>query len=466
MTVALSAFATADLFAGAGGASEGVRRALGYDPHVAVNHSPEAIAMHRANHPGTRHFIEDVWRVDPRIAMGGRPCGLLWLSPDCRHFSRAKGSAPLSKSVRSLAWAAVRWAAKVRPRVIALENVPEFQTWGPLRDDGTPDPAKAGDTFRRWRGDLRRLGYAIEHRELVAADYGAPTTRRRFFLVARCDGEPIRWPEPTHGPGLVPYRTAAEIIDWTLPCPSIFERSRPLAEPTLRRIATGVWRYVIEAARPFIVPVTHPRDARVHSIDEPVRTVTGAHRGELALIVPTLIQTGYGERTGQAPRSLDLHRPLGTVVAGGAKHALVAAFIVNHYGGGKNGHAARGRALDEPLGTVTAQDHHALAATTFDGPDHGAEVRALLERYAPRQVSLGGAVRIEDVRDIGMRMLVPRELFRAQGFPDSYRIEIDCDGSPLTKTAQTRLAGNSVPPQLAEAIVRANLGEQREERAA
>lgn len=401
-----------DLFAGAGGASTGIAAALGRDPDVAVDHSPAAIAMHIANHPQTRHFIEDVFDVNPRRVCEGREVGLLWMSPDCTHFSKAKGGKPRSKGVRSLAWVAVRWAAEVRPRVIALENVEEFQTWGPLTDDGQPCPVRKGETFAEWVRALEALGYRVEWRVLRACDYGAPTSRRRLFLVARCDGEPIVWPEPTHGPGRArPWHTAAEIIDWTVPCPSIFDRARPLAEPTLRRIATGIRRYVIEAARPFIVP----------------------------LVAPTLIQTGYGEREGQTPRALDLGRPLGTVVAGGAKHALVAT-----------------------------QVHHSLgtAALVPAGSDRRAEVRAFLDRFAAGsgQLRLGerrGLVTVEgvdyEIADIGMRMLTPRELFRAQAFPDDYVIELDHDGKPPSKTTQIALAGNSVPPPVAEAIVRANV---------
>lgn len=457
-----------DLFAGGGGASSGIYAALGRHPDIAINHSAAAIAMHTANHPTTRHYQEDIWEVDPRIAVGRRRVGLLWASPDCRHFSRAKGGVPVSKGVRSLAWVVVRWAAACRPRVIVVENVPEFRTWGPLGADDKPCPARAGDTFAEWVEQLRLLGYVVEWRTLVAADYGAPTTRKRLFLVARCDGQPIVWPPPTHGKGRpLPWRTAAEVIDWSIPCPSILDRKRPLAEATLRRIAAGVWRYVINAARPFIVPVTHVGGDRVHSIDEPMRTVTSAHRGELALCAPTLVQTGYGEREGQAPRSLDIHQPLGTVVAGGAKAGLVAALLTKHYSG------VVGHGVERPIGTVTAQDHHSVTVARLDGePDRRAEVRAFLVKYygtaqgADLREPLDtvttrdrfGLVTIEGqdyaIADIGMRMLQPRELFAAQGFPADYDI---LDGT-LTKTQQIALAGNSVCPPLAEAIVRAQMG--------
>lgn len=479
-----------DLFAGAGGASEGIRRALGRDPDVAVNHSALALAMHAVNHPRTVHLVEDVFDVNPRKVVGGHRVGLLWMSPDCTQHSRAKGGKPRQKNIRSLACVAHRWASEVRPDVIALENVPEFLDWGPLDETDRPIPERKGEDFRAWAEVLRAHGYVVEWRTLVACDYGAPTSRKRLFLIARCDGQPIVWPEPTHGPGRAhPWRTAAEVIDWTLPVPSIFGRKRPLAEATLRRIATGVRRYVLDAPRPFIVPVTHPRDARVHGLDEPVRTITGANRGELALVVPTIVQTSYGEREGQAPRVPGIEKPLGTIVAGGAKHGLVAAFLTKHFGG------VVGHGVERPIGTVTAKDHHSLTTAflmryngqgighsadeplgTITSKERFAEVRALLERFAPAQRSLGptDAITITldgetyAIADIGMRMLAPRELFRAQGFPDDYRIDITRpDGQPITKSDQVFLVGNSVPPVMAEVLVRANVrGIAREERAA
>lgn len=507
-----------DNFAGGGGASTGIARALGRSPDFAINHDAEALSLHAANHPDTHHLTADIWDVDPAALCGGTPVDLAWFSPDCRHFSRAKGGKPVSKRVRGLAWVVTRWARAVRPRIILLENVPELATWGPLLSDDTPDPARAGLTFRRWLGQLRSAGYDVEMRELAACDYGAPTSRKRLFVVARCDGQPIRWPAPTHGPGLKPYRTASECIDWSLPCPSIFERSKPLADKTLRRIARGIQRFVTDSASPFLVPLTHAGDDRAHAISEPFRTITGANRGEFALvaptiaryngeglgqhlgesldtittrdrfalIAPTLIQTGYGERPGQAPRILDLHQPLGTAVAGGQKHALVSAFLAKHYGerdGGWNG----GSALDAPIGAVTVRDHHSLitahltkfygtstgaalsepAPTITSGGEHIGLVRALLEKHAPpaqAQLSLlgslePGVVRIGGERwtivDIGLRMLQPRELYRAQGFGDDYLIDLP----GLSKTAKVRLCGNSVCPDVAEALVRANAGQ-------
>lgn len=446
-----------DCFAGGGGASTGIEWALGRSPDIAVNHDPEALAMHQANHPRTLHLVGDIWDVSPAAVAEGRPVGLLWASPDCKHFSKAKGgSLKRSKEIRSLAWVVVEWARSVRPRVIILENVEEFQTWGPLDEHGRPDPARKGETFAEWLAALRAEGYVVEWRELRACDYGAPTTRKRLFLIARCDGLPIVWPSPTHGrlDGL-PYRSAAECIEWSLPCPSIFARTRPLAENTLRRIARGIRRFVIESARPFIIPVSHAGDDRAQSIDEPVRTITASSRSPFALVAPTLIQTGYGERPGQAPRALDLQAPLGTVVAGGAKHALVCAFLAKHYGGNET----PGSSLGRPFDTVTCKDHHALVTAAL-GPARNESVRAFFTEHhlgEPR-VTVDGM--IYEVVDIGMRMLEPRELFRAQGFRDDYRIAPIVNGKPLTKTAQVRMCGNSVSPPMAAALVAANFGQR------
>jgi DNA (cytosine-5)-methyltransferase 1 len=465
-----------DSFAGGGGASLGIEMALGRSPDIAVNHDPEALAMHEVNHPGTRHFCESVWDVDPKKVCKGRKVALAWFSPDCTFHSKARGAKPFrdrntARRRRGLAWVVIRWATAVKPRVICLENVEEFADWGPLLPDGKPCPARRGLTFRRWIARLRNCGYEVEYRELRACDYGAPTTRKRLFLIARSDGLPIVWPEPTHGPGRIPYRTAAECMDWSIPCRSIFGRKKPLAENTLKRIARGLRRYVIEAREPFIVPVA----------------------GETA--APALIQSGWGERKGQTPRALDLHRPLGTLMAGGVKHALVAAFLAKHYGG-KEGRNAVG--MQEQLGTITTIDHHALVAshllklrggladhvntaqdnrapapTLTAGGTHLAEVRAFLVQYygtsheAQLDIPLHtittkdrfGLVMVHGtayvIADIGMRMLVPRELFRAQGFPDSYQIAVRFKGKRLTGTAQVRMVGNSVSPPVAAAIVRA-----------
>jgi len=452
-----------DSFAGGGGASLGIEWALGRSPDIAINHDPEAIAMHAANHPSSRHFPADVWKIDPVEVCGGRRVALAWFSPDCKHFSKAKGGKPVEKKIRGLAWVVVRWAKAVRPRVILLENVEEFADWGPLLDDGTPCPLRRGFTFRRWWKALENCGYKIEMRELRACDYGAPTSRKRLFVIARSDGQPIAWPEPTHGTGRTPFRTAAECITWSLPCPSIFLTAaeakrlglnvqRPLAEATLRRIARGVRRYVLETATPFVVPGPNS---------------------------PTLIQTGYGERPGQAPRSLNLHEPLGTIVGCGVRHALVAAFLAKHYGG----HEGPGSQMRLPVDTITARDHHALVTASLGAGARAAESRAFLVKYygtdGDPQLGLPlhtittkdrfGLVTVEGqdyaIADIGMRMLQARELFRAQGFPDSYRIEVEVNGKPLSKGAQVRMCGNSVSPVMSRALAAAQFTEQAEQEA-
>lgn len=636
-----------DLFAGGGGASTGIEQAIGRPVDISINHDPEAVALHAVNHPQTQHYTSDVFEINPLVATRGMPVGLLWASPDCKHFSKAKGGKPVSKRIRGLAWVVVKWAKAVRPRVIILENVEEFQTWGPLTDDGMPCPKRKGETFEMWQAQLRGLGYRIEHRELRACDYGTPTIRKRFFMVARCDGLPIKWPEQTHfqrpAKGQQPWRTAAEIIDWSIPCPSIFERSRPLADATCRRIAKGIMRYVVDAADPFIVGLAHGDHSsrsgrREYGIHEPLRTIH-AGGGNHALVMPTLVQTGYGERPGQSPRVPGLDKPLGTIV-GTQKHALVAAFLAKHYTG------VVGSDLRDPIGTVTSVDHHSLVTANLkihaydEGNDecnssssgndgqrdledqqqrrdlevgcldqsrrqkahhsqtggmqdekrlsgsqgvpaeqaissisasrsldnftrtnpsidghqshrrkqaeqrsiqsgdchskpkpeacgeyriaglhmHGSKPQAAsnqtsggrVELQPNRQKDRGfphnsvpsserviafitkyygneqdgvslreplhtiptrdrfGLVTVHGVDyqivDIGLRMLTPRELYRAQGFPDSYIIDRTADGRPITKTAQVRMCGNSVCPPLAQAIVAANYREQQEMR--
>ena len=388
-----------DNFAGGGGTSTGLEEAFGRPVDIAINHDPEALAMHAMNHPHTKHLCESVWDVDPIKVTNNQPVGLVWLSPDCKHFSKAKGGTPVAKNIRGLAWVTLRWAAKCKPRVIMLENVEEFMTWGPLLVDADgnfrPDPTKKGKTFASFLRQLRAHGYTVEHNVLRASDYDTPTIRKRFFLVARRDGLPIRWPAATHGapnsPGvlagkLLPHRTAAECIDWDIACPSIFERKRPLAPATLRRIAKGIMRYVVDAPAPFIVgqggpiysgkpvsaaqpfgtlttenhravvlptiiPVTHQGSDRNESVNEPFRTITGAQRGEKALAVASMVQVGYGEREGQAPRALDIEKPLGTVTAGGGKAALVSAFLNEH----ANASNQRVMPVNEPLRTICAQ---------------------------------------------------------------------------------------------------------------
>lgn len=628
-----------DLFAGGGGASEGIEQALGRPIDIAINHDADAIAMHQANHPQARHYQESVWNVFPTEVCAGQPVDFLWASPDCTHFSKAKGGKPRKKEIRSLADVVILWARDARPAVIMLENVEEFQTWGPLDDDGFPIKAKAGEDFRRWWGELEALGYHVEKRILKASDYGAPTIRKRLFIVARRDGRPIRWPAATHGDPrtlgvgagqLKPWRTAAECIDWTIPVRSIFDRAKPLAEATERRIAHGIKRFVIDEPNPFLITIDHrssehadasvdeplgtttakarhalavphvtrfnqngagqdPREPldtvmagaprfgvavpylagvggrmgqspersvedpyhtitskadtvlatpylaslthqggeRVEPLGEPMATVTGAHRGEKALVTPFLARTAYKGANGQYVTPMDEpHRtltaqqdglslvapaivrmnhdgqgkpadsvsdPMATVTTQVNKLNLVAAFMVKHFGG----HETPGAALDRPASTITARDHQALATshlvkmygTSQDGAPvtspmpttsaqglHVGEVRAFLAAYYGndrdgqaidhplRTVTAKDRLALIYVHgepyvitDIGMRMLSPAELFRAQGFPSDYVIELERDGKPLTKTAQVRLVGNSVVPNVARALVAANV---------
>ncbi|HEO1537309.1 TPA: DNA cytosine methyltransferase [Klebsiella aerogenes] len=635
-----------DNFAGGGGASTGIELATGRSVDIAINHDPNAVAMHTTNHPDTLHYCESVYEVRPKVATAGRRVGLVWLSPDCRHFSKAKGAKPVEKSIRGLAWVTLRWGLDVDPRVMMLENVEEFKTWGPLlAAEMRPDPERVGETFRAFVGMLttgipanhpalaecceflnisldsedaarlvKGLGYVVEYRELRACDYGAPTIRKRFFMVMRRDGQPIVWPAATHGDPkspavmsgkLAPWRTAAECIDWSIPAPSIFGRKKPLAENTLKRIARGIQRFVIDSAEPFIVKCNHtttkgqydcfrgqelgaplqtitkklgyalavptlapfmagnggseyqakprPLDKPAHTIlkesracvvapviarqfgasighraDVPSATITAGGGGKSQLVTPTLIQMGYGERPGQEPRVLQLDKPLGTVTAGGNKFATVSAFLAKHYGGNYTG---PGVGLDEPTHAVTTVDHHAVVAahlmvnntghpsgsvespahtvttgnhhavvashlvklrgtcrdgqrtdapmpTITAGGQHVGEVETTLavEHYDEQRAQQvlaflkeycgadsTGLVEIAGVTyrivDIGMRMLQPHELYRAQGFPDWYIIDQDYRGVKYAKDKQVARCGNAVPPPFAEALVKANLPE-------
>ncbi|HGM6720240.1 TPA: DNA cytosine methyltransferase [Stenotrophomonas maltophilia] len=609
-----------DLFAGGGGASHAMETALARAVDIAINHNPWAVGLHSANHPYTRHLCQDVWEADPRVECGGRPVGALHASPDCTHFSQAKGGQPRSRATRSLSWVVSRWAGTVRPRIITLENVKQILKWGPLiakRDKATgrvikldgavasvgervpleqqfliPDKKREGSTWRRFVAVLRALGYQVEWRVLRACDYGAGTTRERLYMVARCDGEAITWPKPTHGPTRdLPHVSAASSIDWSIPCPSIFGRKKPLAAATQARIARGIKRFVLEAAEPFIVHATHGGERRPHGIGEPMPTITAANRGEMmivsptivqcanasangvasggdplgtitawprggshAVVAPVLVQSGYGERTGQAPRSLDIDKPLGTVVAGGTKHALAAASLVKFRGnsdGADAGHpmptitsgagAARpagaahamgimaafleqanggfyqgaGSAADEPMPTICANGSHQRLTTAhlvtlrrnLDGQTtaeplsticagathHGViecvlspeqeagalRVAAFLMRYygtggqhgelddplatittkdrlALVTVHLSGVPYV--IVDIGLRMLKPHELFRAQGFPASYIIDRTQDGRQVSNSRAVAMVGNSVSPPPLIAILEANVG--------
>ncbi len=623
-----------DNFAGGGGASTGIEMAIGRSVDIAINHDPDAIAMHKANHPNTKHYCESVWEVDPKKACEGEDVALAWFSPDCTHFSRAKGGKPVDKNIRGLAWVTIRWAYEVRPKVIMLENVPEIQTWGPLDENGKPIKERSGETFNGFVAVLttglskehpafiemcaaleidinskmadelsKGLHYDLDFRILRSCDYGAPTTRMRFYMIARCDGRKIVWPEPTHAPKdsievrcgmLQPYRTAAECIDWNIPTQSIFERDKPLAENTLRRIARGIKKFVIDNPEPFIVTVNHGGDNfRGQSIHNPLQTVTAKHgygvvvptimcnnTGNVGasadaplptvttgnrnfVVAPSIVPVGYGERKGQKPRVNDIEEPLGTVV-GSSKHyltmpilttfnqnssgqkidrpidtvmagatrfglvsptliqyhseqnegevrgqeltepimtidtapryALSVAHIMKNYGGNYQG---AGSAADKPLDTVTAKDHNELVTAhvmtlrnNMDGQPmdeplttiscsgaHHAEVEAFLIKYfssgTPKSVdapldtlttkdryalvTIHGEEYI--IVDIRMRMLQPRELFNAQGFPDDYIIEHDAEGNPYPKTKQVARCGNAVTPPVPAAMVRVNLPE-------
>ena len=608
-----------DNFAGGGGASTGIELATGRVVDIAINHDPDAILMHRTNHPHTMHYQASVWDVDPVEVCRGRPVGLAWFSPDCKHFSKAKGGKPVDKNIRGLAWIVLRWAGTVRPRVIILENVEEFQTWGPVRR-GHPVKSKTGQTFRQWLGQLEALGYTVEWRELVAADYGAPTTRKRFFLIARSDERPIVWPEPTHAPAdsqevkagtKKPWRSAAEIIDWNLPTPSIFATKeeirerygvaavRPLAKNTMRRVARGVDKFVIRSASPFLVIVNHAGEFRGQGLAEPIQTITAKHGygvaspvmapltmhnnqnavgtsitdpvntitgtgagGHQMLITPTLAaigQTGGGDRCRSmeepthtqvskaeecvvCPAMIQYHTeqtervrgqgvtdPIMTIDASN-RYGLAAATLTKYYNGDHNQDAAAplhtittrdregvtvanlskfyggvvGAAASDPLPTVTAVDHNALQTAhmvkmkgtnlggqaqdplqtiTAGGGHHGVvatrivkaepgadlqnwpKIRAALNEFCDYHLedtevilfSIGGAWYF--MADIGLRMLTPRELYRANGFPDDYKIDRDYTGKEYGKTKQVARCGNAVPPPFATALVRANLPE-------
>ena len=573
-----------DSFAGGGGTSTGIELATGRVVDIAINHDPDAILMHQTNHPHTVHYQASVWDVDPAEVCGGSPVGLFWASPDCKHFSKAKGGKPVDKKIRGLAWIVLRWAGKVHPRVIILENVEEFQTWGPVRR-GKPVKSKAGQTFRRFVRQLKALGYAVSWRELVAADYGTPTTRKRFFLIARRDGRPIVWPEPTHAPAdspevkegkKKPWRSAAEIIDWSLPCPSIFDTrqqikekygltaQRPLRPNTMRRVARGIDKFVIKSAHPFLIQCNHGGGFRGQELKEPLPAITAKHGygitkpamipwtvtnttnstghpvtepmdtartgggGGQILTAASLIQ--YHSEQNEGVRGQEITEPLRTIDAAN-RYGLTAASLVKYYGSDQHGQdigiplhtitakdregvvaaslskfygGCVGVEITDPMPTVTAVDHNALQiahmvklkGTNLGGPatdpvqtitaggghhgivttrivkaeagadlGHWPEIRELLNTYCgytlgPQDVIL---FRIEGawffLADIGLRMLIPRELYRANGFPDDYKIDRDYLGNEYKKSKQVARCGNAVPPPFAEALVRANLPE-------
>jgi DNA (cytosine-5)-methyltransferase 1 len=462
-----------DNFAGGGGASTGIEQAIGRSVDIAINHDPAAIAMHKANHPETEHYCESVWDVVPKDATKGRPVALCWLSPDCKHFSKAKGGKPKEKGIRGLAWVGLRWAATARPRVMILENVEEFKTWGPLLADGYPDPLHKGRTFRSFVNALRYQGYQVEWNELTAYEYGAPTTRRRFFLVARCDGRPIVWPNATHGiPHSLPvqakrqkpWRTVAEVIDWSIPCPSIFDRKKPLAENTLRRIARGIKKFIIDNPNPFLVPADKAGfiarqfgQSVGHGADQPLGTITAGGMEKSQLVTAFLAQY-HSETTSNNARGQTLDRPILTLDTSN-RYALITSHLVKMKG------TNIGQPVTEPIQTITA------------GGNHFAEVRAFLIKYygagtgqectdplhtIPTKDRFGlVTVYGQDyhIIDIGMRMLEPHELFAAQGFPSEYIIDQDAEGKSYPKSAQVARCGNSVPPPFAEHLVKANLPE-------
>lgn len=573
-----------DSFAGGGGASTGIEMATGHPVDVAINHNAAAIMMHQRNHPFTEHYIEDVWQVDPKEAVRGRHVRLAWFSPDCKHFSRAKGAALVDKKIRGLAWVVLKWAAKVRPDVIMLENVPEFTTWGPVRK-GKPVKSKAGQTYKKWLSQLEALGYVVETSKICAADVGAPTIRTRFHLIARCDGKPIVWPDRTHAPRdhvdvargkLKPWRAASEVIDFSLPCPSIFASKkeikeqyginamRPLKNNTLRRIARGLDKFVIKSAEPFIVECNHRGDGHTHGLDKPCGTVTVKYSGGIVdplvtpyaicnnagnaphgmdepvptvttggrniLVAPSLIQY-HTEQSAKEHRGQTLDEPIQTVDAAN-RYGLSSVFLSEYYG-----NAREGVDLREPAQTVTAKDRECLNAawltqyfsgeghyhsteeplatiTTmeregvtlahlahFKGKDKGqhpsdplmtvtardgqfadvrttvvkwdgqtdlgywSEVRKMLNQYCGYNLAADEILLLNIrgvwyfISDIGLRMLTPRELYDAMGFPHDYIIDKDINGNPITRADQVARCGNAVCPAVAEALVRANLPE-------
>lgn len=368
-----------DNFAGGGGASTGIEMATGYSVDIAINHDPEAIRMHKANHPNTKHYCEDVWQVDPVEACNGHPVGLAWFSPDCKHFSKAKGGKPKDKFIRGLAWVACRWAGLVRPRVIMLENVEEFKTWGPLNRRHHPIKAKQGKTFEKFVQQLTDLGYEVQFKELVAADYGAPTMRKRFFMIARCDGKSIIWPEPTHGPAdseavkaglLKPYVGAYTQLDFSLPCPSIFDTSeeikekygiravRPLAPKTMERIARGLKKFVFENPEPFIIQCNHGGERRPNDIRDPMPTITGKHG--YGIVEPYMVQIGQTGFT--ADRSKDVREPLTTIVSKN-EHCLIEPTLAPYMGTNTTNHP--GGNCKDPIHTITTGNQQCLISPTL-----------------------------------------------------------------------------------------------------
>ena len=529
-----------DFFCGGGGAGTGLEIGLGRAVNVAKNHSPQAISMHTMNHPGARHFTTDVFEGDPDTECDGKAVGWFHMSPDCTHHSQAAGGQPRKREIRNLSWIGLKWGGKKRPRVISLENVKQILQWGRLiakRDKATgrvvklggdvaapgevvpvgqqfliPDPKQRGRTWHRFVALLEGMGYVVEWKVIKACDFGAPTSRERLFMIARCDGQPIVWPEPTHAKnptkGQQKWKTAADCIDFTDLGKSIFGRKKDLAPATLRRVAKGMKKFVIDSAAPFIVPIANWSGETVQSADEPLRTVTSYPKGgAFSVVSPTLIQSGYGERPGQEPRVPGLDHPLGTVTNTGSQQQLVAANLVHLRGN------CDARDVNDPLHTISAGGQHHGLASAFMERAFGGSVGQGLEEPAPTVTAGGGgksslvsltlspeheagALRVaaflisyygtENISacdspaptittkdrlamvtvmvkgtpyvivDICLRMLKPSELYKAQGFPSDYIITHGADGTPFTKTQQVHMCGNSVSPPPMAALARAN----------
>ncbi|MBU2897718.1 DNA cytosine methyltransferase [Vibrio hepatarius] len=458
-----------DNFAGGGGASIGIQLGLNRHVDIAINHDPAAIDMHKMNHPETKHYCESVWDVDPIEVCAGRPVGLAWFSPDCKHFSKAKGNRPVDKNIRGLAWVTIRWALLVPVRVLMLENVEEFKTWGPLtkmNGQYRPCPKRKGRTFKAFISALttglspkhpdwlelcraigiehnlqsklkifKGLGYDLAHRLIKANDFGAGTSRERFFMIARNDNQKIVWPLPSHGTHHTPYITAADSVDWAIPVTSIFGRRRLLASKTLERIAKGIEKYVINNENPFLVPeiaqvpfiteCANSSSQRNILIDESLRTITShAKAGNFALVTSHVIKF----RNNNIGHSMN--DPLHTISAGGNHFGEVRAFLISYYGtsGAQN--------IEAPLNAITTKDRHGLVIVKINGEDY-------------------------QIVDIGLRMFQPHELFKAQGFPYDYKISHDTQGNKLTKENQVAKVGNSVSPVIPEALVKANFVENK-----
>lgn len=514
-----------DLFAGGGGASCAIEMATGLYVDFAVNHDAQAILMHTINHPQTRHYQTDVYEVDPYSACNGRPIGLLHLSPDCTHHSQAAGGQPRDNITRSLSWVGKRWAAQVRPDIITLENVEQITRWERLvakRDKATgrvikldktvaapgervpvqnqflvPDTKLTGKRWRKFVGELEKLGYAVEWRTLVAADYGAPTTRKRLFLVARCDGRPIVWPEQTHfknpTKGQKKWRSAAECIDWSVQGKSIFEREKPLADATMRRIAKGIKKFVLDNPDPFIVKYrdegngdhshvsavlinaahgegnghTKRRGIGSRNIGDALGTVTASGSGGHAVAAAYLMQANGGFNTVHGKSAID---PMTTITNSGSQQQLVSACLIRQFG------ASTGSDIAAPMGTVMTDGgggKTSLAVCELgEAEERALKVAGFLMQNADLPISdLSEKERLDLVTvrinntphyivDIMLRMLLPKELYKAQGFPDGYIFDRDCFGQPLTKTAQVRMCGNSVSPPPMVALIKANYNPQ------